>query len=154
MPVTATLPGMRSLASRTRQRLRDLLTQYEEQLELLLEERGPLIRGTYGTRRRVCGEPTCRCVRGELHESTYLSASDHGRTRQVHVPASEEPKVTAGVERYRHFLSGRVRLSELAQQQLELVDELGRSLLEGYPPGNPLPPAQKRGRPPKGGRHA
>lgn len=141
----------RPQASRTRQRLLQAAQQFQLQLELLLEERGPLIRGSFGTRRRVCGEPTCHCTRGELHESKYLSASDHGRARQVHVPVSEETKVEAGVQRYRRFHLGRVRLAHLAQQQLELVDELGRSLLEPYPPGNPLPPALKRGRPPKGG---
>lgn len=143
---------MRTQASRTRQRLLELARQLQQQLELVLDERGPLIRGTFGTRRRVCGEPSCHCARdGELHESKYLSASDQGHTRQIHVPASEEAKVAAGVERYRRFHRERVRLAELAKKQLQLVDELGRSLLEPYPPGNPLPPARKRGRPPKGG---
>ena len=145
---------MRAQASRTRKRLLESAAQMQLQLELLLDERGPLIRGAFGTRRRVCGNPGCHCARGELHESKYLSATDEGRVRQVHVPASEEAKVAAGVERYRRFHRQRVRLAELAQKQLELVDEFGRSLLEPYPPGNPLPPAQKRGRSPKGGRHA
>lgn len=30
--------------------------------------------------------------------------------------------------------------------QLELVDELGQSLLAPYPPEDPLPPAARRGR--------
>lgn len=141
---------MRVQASRTRRRLLETAEQMRSQLELLLEERGPLIRGAYGTRRRVCGKPGCRCAQGELHESKYLSATDAGRVRLVHVPASEEAKVAAGVERYRRFHRAGARLARLARQQLELVDELGRSLLEPYPPQNPLPAARKRGRPPKG----
>jgi hypothetical protein len=125
--------------------------QMREQLELLLEERGPLIRGSFGVRKRVCGNPGCHCTQGQLHESKYLSATDQGRVRLVHVPAVEEAKVATGVERYRRFQRGSARLARLAKQQLELLDELGRSLLEPYPPGNPLPPAKKRGRPPKGG---
>jgi len=144
---------MRPQASQARKRLRDTAAQIQQQLDLLLDERGPFIRGTFATRSRVCGNPGCHCARGELHESKYLSASDHGRARQVHVPAAEEARVAAGVERYRRFHKGRTRLADLAKKQLELVDELGRSLLEPYPPGNPLPPAQRRGRPPKGGRH-
>lgn len=143
----------RAQASRTRQRLLDIAQKIQQQLDMLLEERGPLIRGTFGTRRRVCGEPTCHCAQGERHESKYLSASDHGRARQVHVPVAEEAKVAAGVERYRRFHRGRVELAQLAAQQLELVDALGRSLLEPYPPGNPLPPPLRRGRPPRGGRN-
>jgi hypothetical protein len=69
--------------------------------------------------------------------------------RQVHVPAAAEDHVRAGVERYRRFMSARADLAELAQQQLEFVDELGRSLLEPYPRGRPLPPASRFGRRPK-----
>lgn len=136
-------------ASRLRQRLRNGAEQYLEQLELLLAEKGPLVRGSFGTRRRVCGNPTCKCTRGELHESKYLTASDGGRTRQVHVPAADEVAVAAGVERYRRFHHGRAKLAKLAKLQLELIDALGNSLLEPYPPDNPLPVPKRRGRPPK-----
>ena len=50
---------------------------------------------------------------------------------------------------YRRLMSARADLAELAQQQLELVDELGRSLLEPYPRNRPLPPASRFGRRPK-----
>jgi hypothetical protein len=40
----------------------------------------------------------------------------------------------------------RKRLVELKALQLELVDELGRSLLKPYPPDDPLPPPARRGR--------
>jgi hypothetical protein len=136
-----------------RQRLREIAAQCQEQLDLLLEERGPLIRGSFGQRRRVCGDPTCRCTRGELHESSYLTATDHGKVRQVHVPAAQATQVASGVADYRRFRKARTRLARLVQKQLELVDELGNSLLKAYPPENPLPPPQRRGRPPQGGRH-
>lgn len=135
--------------SRLRLQLNALARRQTAQLELLLDERGPLIRGSLGVRARVCGNPGCRCARGELHESKYLSASDGGRTRQVHVPAADEVTVAAGVARYRQFQHRRAHLAELARQQLELVDALGRSLLAAYPPHKPLPPARRRGRPPQ-----
>jgi hypothetical protein len=135
--------------SRLRQSLLEAQRQYKGQLELLLEERGPLIRGSFGTRARICGNPTCRCTRGELHGSKYLTATDHGKVRQVHVPAGDEVKVAAGVERYRRFRESKARLGALHERQLELVDALGRSLLLAYPPNNPLPPAARRGRRPK-----
>lgn len=140
---------MSSDTSRLRLQLSALARRQAEQLELLLGERGPLIRGSLGVRARVCGNPGCKCARGELHESKYLSASDGGRTRQVHVPAGDEVTVTAGVARYREFQRRRARLAEFARQQLELVDALGRSLLAAYPPHKPLPPAKRRGRPPQ-----
>jgi hypothetical protein len=135
-------------SSRLRLQLRETLESQQRQLELLLSERGPIIHGSFGSRARVCGTPNCRCTRGELHESKYLSASTGGRVRQVHVPASDEVDVRAGVERHRRFREARARLAEIAGRQLELVDRLGRSLLKPYPPDNPLPPPAPPGRPP------
>jgi hypothetical protein len=144
---------MRDDSSRIRQRLRGTQEELAQQLEFFLLERGPLIRGSFGTRARVCGNPGCKCARGERHESKYLTATDHGRTRQVHVPEGDEVQVAEGVERYRRFRQARSRLAQrladLARRQLELVDALGNSLLEPYPPDRPLPPPKRRGRPPK-----
>lgn len=140
---------MADRSSRLRQRIRQTHQQYMALLDGLVGERGPLIRGSLGTRARVCGVPTCRCARGQLHESKYLSATDAGRVRQVHVPAREEAEVAEGVSRYRRFWRTRARMAELGQMQLDLVDDLGRSLLKPYPENRPLPPAKRRGRTPK-----
>ena len=135
--------------SRLRQQLVQLGERHQRQLGLLLGERGPLIHGCFGTRKRVCGGENCRCTRGELHESKYLSATHGGVVRQVHVPASEEADVDAGVKRLLRFKKARADLAALAQQQLQLVDRLGTSLLAPYPKDNPLPTPAPRGRPPK-----
>lgn len=142
---------MRTETSRLRQQLATAGREAGRQLELLLEERGPLIRGSYGSRARVCGNPGCHCAQGGLHVSKYLTASVEGKIRQVHVPVRDEERVAAGVARYRRFRQVQARLAELAQVQLELADQLGRSLLAAYPPDRPLPPATRRGRVPRGG---
>jgi hypothetical protein len=135
--------------SRLRQRLVQLAEAQRAKLEAIISARGPLIRGAFGTRARVCGKPGCRCLRGERHVSKYLAATDAGRVRQVHVPESEEQHVRECVERYRSFMSARADLAEQAGRLLRLVDELGRALLEAYPRDKPLPPASKVGRRPK-----
>jgi hypothetical protein len=132
--------------SRLRQRLRQAAEQQQGHIERILGEDPTLIRGSFGTRSRVCGNPGCHCARGERHTSKYLTATDGGKVRQVHVPASEEELVAAGVARYRRYRRMRKRLAELGALQLELVDELGQSLLLPYPPEDPLPPASRRGR--------
>lgn len=138
--------------SRVRQRLLQAAEKHQRQVERLLDEKGPLIRGTFGTRARVCGVTGCHCTRGELHESKYLSASDGGQTRQVHIPVSAEREIQGGVERYRRFRDARAELAEIAKEELALAEQLGLSLLKPYPPDNPLPPPKRRGRPPKGSR--
>jgi hypothetical protein len=141
---------MSSETSRLRQRLAEVGKQYQSQLEILLRERGPVIRGTFGTRRRVCGRPNCRCTEGQLHESKYLTASDRGRVRQVHVPAADEVRVAEGVKRYRRFGQARARLAELVKVQLTLIDQIGLTLRVPYPADKPLPAPMRRGRTPKG----
>lgn len=136
-------------ASRLRQLLLDTAQEQQRQLEIVLHARGPLIRGSFGIRSRLCGKPSCHCTEGERHVSHYLTATDGGKVRQVHVPTADESYVSAGVGRYRRFMSARADLAELAQRQLELVDELGRSLLAPYPRDRPLPPASRFGRRPK-----
>lgn len=139
--------------SRLRQRLLQTSEQHHEQVERLLDEKGPLIRGSFGTRSRRCGNPGCHCARGDKHTSKYLSATDAGRLRQVHVPASDEDRVAAGVARYRRFWRMRKRLVEIGALVRELVDELGRALILPYPPKAPLPPPSRRGRKAKDGPH-
>ena len=138
-------------SSRLRQQLRQAAEKHEQQIERLVHESGPLIRGTFGTRARVCGVPGCHCARGELHRSKYLSAPVAGATRQIHVPAGEEIEVQDGVTRYRRFRRTRAELAMIAKEELALAEQLGLSLLKPYPPGNPLPPPKRRGRR-KGGR--
>lgn len=135
-------------ASRRRQRLSATAEAYQLLIEALLVERGPLIRGSFGVRARVCGKAGCRCTRGELHESKYLSATVDGQVRLVHVPSSDEFRVAECVARYRRFQQARKKLAEIAKRQLELVDALGHVLLASYPPDDPIPPARKRGRKP------
>ena len=142
---------MAEQTSRLRLRLRQAAEKHQQQIDHLVGESGPLVRGTFGTRARVCGVAGCKCARGELHKSKYLSASQEGRMRQVHVPAGDEMEVQDGVQRYRRFREVRAELAEIAKEELALVEQLGLSLLKPYPPGNPLPPPKRRGRP-KGGR--
>lgn len=137
---------MAEQTSRLRQRLRKAAEEHQGEIDRVLDEDGPLIRGSFGTRARVCGNAGCHCARGEKHTSKYLTATDDGRVRQVHVPEADEDRVAAGVARYRRFRRMRKRLVELKALQLELVDELGRSLLKPYPPDDPLPPPARRGR--------
>jgi hypothetical protein len=140
---------MRSKSSRVRQRLAEAAQRHLEQVDLLLANKGLLIRGSFGVRRRLCGKPNCHCVRGERHESKYLSASQDGKLRQVHVPESDVAEVSQGVARYRRFRQAEAKLVELSALQLRLVGELGEAQLEPYPPDHPLPPRARRGRRPK-----
>lgn len=136
-------------ASALRSRIRSLKQKLGHVLDELVSQRQGLIRGYWGTRARRCGNPTCRCTRGELHVSKYLSASVDGVTRLVHVPARDEVKVAQCVRRYQRWRGLHGDVGALGAELLAVINKLGEALLESYPPDNPLPAAQKRGRKPK-----
>lgn len=140
-------------SSRLRQRILDLEAERQHEIERVVAERGPLIRGGVGERKRVCGYAGCKCARGERHASKYLAATVQGRTRQIHLPESEVMRVSEAARRYQGFRRARTRLGRLAAEEASLVDRLGDALLESYPPGDPLPPASRRGPRPKKRRH-
>jgi hypothetical protein len=140
--------------SRLKQEILGLEGERDRQLEFVLAERGPLIRGSLVKRKRVCGHPGCRCTtKGQLHVSPYLSVTVAGKTRPVHVPAPDEPHVKAASGRYRRFRRARKLLVQLTAKQIKRVDRLGNALLAAYPPGQPIEPAGRRGPKPKKGRH-
>lgn len=140
--------------SRLKQDLLALEGERDRQLEFVLDERGPLFRGSLVKRKRVCGHPGCRCVtKGRLHVSHYLSLTVAGKTRPIHVPVADERQVITGSGRYKRFRRARKLLVQLTSKQLKLIDRLGNALLEAYPPGQPIEPAGRRGPKPKKGRN-
>jgi len=132
--------------SNIRKKLRAVEERRSDKVGQILHEDRGLIRGSLGTRARVCGNPGCHCARGELHESKYLSAAVEGVTRQVHVPKREEVDVAEGVERYRRFRRLKAEIEKLGDEEIGLIEDLGEALLRPYPAKAPLPPARKRGR--------
>jgi hypothetical protein len=52
-----------------------------------------LIRGTILERYRTCGNPGCKCARGEKHRGVSLVLSEKGHLRQLHVPKAYEQQV-------------------------------------------------------------
>jgi hypothetical protein len=71
--------------------------RFRSELAQLIDQKG-ILRGSLLVRRRVCGKPTCKCARGEGHESLYLVVTEGGRTRQLYVPKDWESRVRRWVE--------------------------------------------------------
>jgi hypothetical protein len=85
--------------------------QLRSALSQLLSRRG-VVHGTLIVRRRVCGKPTCRCAKGQLHEGLYLVVTEQGKPRQMYVPRPWEAALRQWIDNY-----GRAR---------GLLDELSR----------------------------
>jgi len=107
--------------SRLRQRLRELSSTMAEDVGSFLSD-SPLRRGTVYTLRRKCSKPSCRCARGQRHESVVLTTSVSGKTRLWAIPKEDIEAVRQETERYRQFRKSRAALAKrLAQHQAEML---------------------------------
>lgn len=60
-----------------------------------------VVRGSLITLTRKCGNPGCRCARGEPHTTPALSTSIDGKTTILTLRDEDLPEVTAALTRYR-----------------------------------------------------
>ena len=72
-----------------------------------------VIRGSAVVMERVCGKPTCRCVKGHKHRSLYVSQYHKGSQRMVYIPKTHEKKVLRLVGNYLILKSAIYKASEL-----------------------------------------
>jgi len=63
-----------------------------------------ILRGSLITLRRKCGTPTCRCIKGELHQTPAISYSLRGSTKMLTLRSQDVPEVKAALKRYQKAL--------------------------------------------------
>jgi hypothetical protein len=138
-------------ASQLRQRLRDVESRLISLIGKLVDERGPLVRGTFQQHGTRCGKPNCKCVQGELHPTAVLVVNEEGNRRTFYVRIPERAGLQRRTERYRRFRKRRAELVRVGTELLHLVDELLETLIEPYSPKRrkqPRKPIGKRRKPP------
>lgn len=87
-------------------------------LRQLLSRPG-LLRGNLVRMARTCGNPGCRCTRGQRHVSWYLAQSQEGTRRMLYVPEAWLGRAREWTQRYaeiRRLLWG---LSDLYWERLK-----------------------------------
>jgi len=77
------------------------------------------LRGTLSVRSRRCGQPNCRCARGQLHASLYLVQSRQGKLRQLSIPKPWEDRVRQAVRNYHEMQRLLEEISELEWKRLQ-----------------------------------
>jgi DNA-binding transcriptional regulator LsrR (DeoR family) len=78
----------------------------------------PLLAASLVSVRRVCGQPSCHCHRGEKHLAHQLTYKVRGKTHTVYVPVDFTEEVRSWIEEHRRLK--RV-LQEITQLSLALV---------------------------------
>jgi hypothetical protein len=93
----------------------------------------PMVQGSFYLLKRRCGNPNCRCARGELHESWVITRSQGGKGRTFTVPVEDRGRLRQLTGEYRQYIRGRALLSKRQAQILALVDQLAQERLEVWP---------------------
>jgi hypothetical protein len=78
----------------------------------------PLLAASLVSVRRVCGEPSCHCHRGEKHRAHQLTYKVRGKTHTVYVPVDFTEEVRSWIEEHRRL---KRLLREITQLSLALV---------------------------------
>ena len=124
----------RRVLSRLRQNLRTTEQERARQVDFILGELGPLIRGSFLVQNVRCGKPTCKCAHGEFHLTAVLKTTERGLPVKTYVPIADRERVQRLNQRYQRVRRARRAVTELSKHTLELAGELLRLLSEPYPP--------------------
>lgn len=112
-----------------------------EQRELLAELSGvgPLIAGSLAEVGVKCGNPRCRCARGERHTAYVLTSKVGGKTKTIHVPRGMVEEVRQWTEEHRRLKDLTRGISALGEQIIRRYVSEGRA-------ARPTPPSRNRSR--------
>ena len=61
----------------------------------------PLITGSLGQIQRKCGNPNCRCAKGEKHPAWILTWKEKKKTTGLYVPVDQVKEVQKWIQEYR-----------------------------------------------------
>ena len=133
-------------ASRLRQSLARTEQERRQHVQTLLDERGPIVRGSFVRQPGRCGRPSCKCARGEFHSTAAFYTRIDGTQRCFYVPLESRERVELLSRRQQSLRTARLRLAKLGQQSVELAGQLEDSLVEPYPPPDRIAPKTRSGR--------
>ena len=120
--------------SRARQHLREVAARLDAHVETLLAERGPVVKGLFQMNATRCGNPNCKCSRGELHPTAMLVIAEKGKRKNLYVPLGDRPEIQRRSQRYRKLRQSRAEIVKLSKEILKLTDSLLELLSEPYVP--------------------
>lgn len=83
---------------------------------------GPMIDGSLVVVRRRCGNPRCKCAKGEKHPAHYLTRKVKGKTQGLYIPVDMVQEVRAWNQEHRRL---KKLVAEICERQREVVKLYG-----------------------------
>ena len=94
------------------------LKRRRKTLEKKMGALGPLMRGSVVELAMRCGNPNCRCARGERHKKHHFSMSKKGKTKMIYLGKTREPTARQYSENYKTLLE---IVEEMTMINMELL---------------------------------
>ena len=109
--------------SKTRKHILELNEERNELVKTLLRP-GKMVQGSLYQIARVCGNPNCKCARGEKHVSGYLSTREKGRTKLTYVGPAIPMQLEERAQRYQRRRKRLARIREIDREISRLLNML------------------------------
>jgi hypothetical protein len=77
------------------------------------------VRGNITLRRDVCGNPNCKCAKGERHLCLYLSQSRRGKPKQLYIPWELEKEAKEWTKEYSEIKELLEKISGISWKRLK-----------------------------------
>jgi hypothetical protein len=110
--------------------------QQERRLQQRIAALGPILQGCVTSMAVRCGNPNCKCARGEKHRSLCLVVSRQGRTRNMYLGAALAPRAREWIANYRQLMDLVQEWSDLNIERLK-ADRSRRRKPARRPGGSP-----------------
>ena len=127
--------------SQLRQSLARLSNEIRQIVEPFFSDK-PVIKGSVYELKTKCGKPGCKCAKGQLHHRMVLSASEKGKTKLRAIPRGFLVEVHSKVRCYQELRRARVRLIEVHNKMVQVIDEMEAIRREDMPVSRKKPTSQ------------
>ncbi len=88
---------------------------------------GPVLQGSITNVKLTCGNPACKCARGEKHTSNILTKKVKGKTKSVYIPADMLEDAKKWTEEYKKLKNMIKEISDYNEQILCLYVKTQRA---------------------------
>ncbi|MCD6578021.1 hypothetical protein J7L48_00930 [bacterium] len=91
-----------------------------------------IIRGSLYTIYRKCGNPNCKCARGEKHAGKYISISKNGKTHLTYVRKKDLKRVEKGTRNYKAYQNNLARIREINEKIYTILEAIRDERVKEY----------------------
>lgn len=117
--------------SKLRQKIHHLDQRRRMLLEQVLRPSAMIGASLYQMRRR-CGNPRCKCARGHLHASWYLSRRQQGRTKLTYIGRIVPDWLAKRIHRYQQHQKRLARIRKIDAEISNSLNTLRDEKLESF----------------------